>query len=148
MRHLRSKTAIKNIPSQHVSPSLSPVGPAYYLIEASAAILAENTAYLLAEKLCVSVSMPKAFIRNNLVSLDCQLLRNLKNTGLILELRVGPTGTWKGFHKSMCCRTFQSVWGVENRSTGGKIIRFKWLACMSTLLCMHAHVWILIKMNL
>lgn len=65
------------MPGQHVSLFFSPVGPAYYLIEALAAILAENAAFFaFTEKRCVSASMPKPFIRNNLVSLNCQLFRN------------------------------------------------------------------------
>lgn len=76
MEHLKSKEAIKNIPGQHDSICLSFVGPAYYLIEVNAAILAGNAAFLLAEKLCVSVSMPKPFIGNNLLSLNCQLFMN------------------------------------------------------------------------
>lgn len=70
--------AIKKIPGQHVSLCLSPVGPAYYLIRVNAAILARKAAlffFLLAEKLCVSASMPKPLTKNNLVSLNCQLFR-------------------------------------------------------------------------
>lgn len=79
MKHVKSRKAIKKKKptiGQHVSLSLSRVGPAYYLTVVSAAILARIIAFLLAGKLCVSVSMPKAFITNKLVSLNCQLFRN------------------------------------------------------------------------
>lgn len=42
MELVKSRKPIKNIPGQHVSVNLSAVGPAYYLIEVNAAILAGN----------------------------------------------------------------------------------------------------------
>ncbi len=67
--------------------SLSPVGPAYYLLEANTAILAENAAFLLAGKLCVSACMPKPFIRKNLTPSELSTVQELKENRLDFRIK-------------------------------------------------------------
>lgn len=75
-----------------------------------------------------SVPLPKPLIRNNLLHLKYQLLRLKKwlkkSRGLILELRVYPTETWKAFINPCVARVLR--WNHQSRLS----LLNKWRVCL------------------
>lgn len=143
MELLKSKKAIKSIPGQHVSLCLSSVGPAYYPIEANAAILARSAAFLPYSNASHEYFYARTFLEEQSCISVLPTFQELRKPRL-----VGSVQRREKFHKSLSCRGFtidRENWKcfswIQNHWLRGSVLRDLYSClCSSVCVCMHCGI--------